>query len=69
MIYSFFVKPTVLYNTAAAPNYEFVVRTRVIIIRGATPTLRGCKAGFSSPRTVSIQGKCKNPHQKRGGIA
>ena len=56
------------YSTAL--NYEFVLKGRVIIrVRGATPTLRGYKVGFSSPRTVPTQAKCKTPHQKRQGIA
>ena len=51
------------------PNYLFVVRGRVMI-RGALPNLRGCKAEFfGSSMTVCTQVKCKNLHQKRGGIA
>jgi hypothetical protein len=34
------------------------------MIRGSTPTLRGCKVGFSSPKTVPTQDKGKNPHKK-----
>ena len=53
---------------STAPNYEFVVRGKVII-RGATPTLRVCKVGFSFPRTAPTQVKCQTPHQKRRGLA
>ncbi len=45
-------------------KHEFVCGR--VMIRGATPTLRGCKVRFSSPRTFPLKSSAKSASKKAG---